>query len=223
MRRPGTWWSSLSAPFSYEPAPTARSSCPTGATTTCDQTLVLDAIHASPPQTITLRRMNEALNLIGIRITDLNGTWTVSDGKSLTRFHDGVVRCQWVALRDVPCLHYDPVTTGLASQGPRDSRSGHAAPPWLQQPPLVPRPPSWPPMYAGVRMVQHGTCITILHSPHAAKAICALPRPTPQAAAGHAAALDAPWFGAGLGATWVSRTRRCRKATSQAGQGALGA
>lgn len=42
-------------------------------------------------QSITLKRMNEALNLIGIRITDLNGTWTVSDGKSLTRFHDGVV------------------------------------------------------------------------------------------------------------------------------------
>ena len=45
----------------------------------------------APSQSITLRRMNEALNHIGIRITDLNGTWTISDGKSLARFHDGVV------------------------------------------------------------------------------------------------------------------------------------
>ncbi|KAL4859335.1 hypothetical protein ACK3TF_001072 [Chlorella vulgaris] len=44
----------------------------------------------------TLASLNDALNLIGIRVTcpsgDVRaGEWSISDGRSLTRFHDGVV------------------------------------------------------------------------------------------------------------------------------------
>lgn len=41
--------------------------------------------------TTTLDQLNAALNLIGIRVTNLNNNWTITDGKSLTRFQDGVV------------------------------------------------------------------------------------------------------------------------------------
>lgn len=45
---------------------------------------------------VTLASMNDALNLIGIRVTcpsgDVrSGEWSISDGRSLTRFAEGVV------------------------------------------------------------------------------------------------------------------------------------
>jgi hypothetical protein len=47
-------------------------------------------------QETNLQSMNDALNCIGIRITapsgnPSNGEWSISDGKSLTRYSDGVV------------------------------------------------------------------------------------------------------------------------------------
>ncbi len=39
------------------------------------------------------RTLNNALSPLGVRITDAgNGQWSISDGHSLTRFQDGVVR-----------------------------------------------------------------------------------------------------------------------------------
>jgi hypothetical protein len=39
------------------------------------------------------RSLNNALAPLGIRVKDLGaGQWSISDGRSLTRFHDGVVR-----------------------------------------------------------------------------------------------------------------------------------
>ena len=38
------------------------------------------------------RTLNNALSPLGIRVTDLgDGQWSISDGHSLMRFHDGVV------------------------------------------------------------------------------------------------------------------------------------
>lgn len=49
-----------------------------------------------PPQTATLASLNDALNPIGIRVSAPEGgveggQWSISDGKSLVRFQDGVV------------------------------------------------------------------------------------------------------------------------------------
>lgn len=54
------------------------------------------------------RTLNSALSPLGIRITDLDeGQWSISDGHSLTRFHDGVVSCS------APSNHASPSVTGL--------------------------------------------------------------------------------------------------------------
>ena len=47
---------------------------------------------ASVLQQEMFRTLNNALSPLGIRVTDLgDGQWSISDGHSLTRFHDGVV------------------------------------------------------------------------------------------------------------------------------------
>ncbi|KAK9809238.1 hypothetical protein WJX72_011898 [[Myrmecia] bisecta] len=52
--------------------------------------IVLDSGGTEEPA--VFQTFNDALNLIGIKITALGpGNWSVSDGKSLTRFADGVV------------------------------------------------------------------------------------------------------------------------------------
>lgn len=50
----------------------------------------------SPPQATTLASMNDALNVLGIRVTapggDIRaGEWSITDGRALTRYYDGVV------------------------------------------------------------------------------------------------------------------------------------
>lgn len=57
----------------------------------------------------TFMSLNDALNLIGVRVTatgDIkSGDWSISDGKSLIRFHDGVV---------------------VPGKGPQNASRGHA-------------------------------------------------------------------------------------------------
>lgn len=43
-------------------------------------------------QPLLLASLNDALNLIGIRIIEVGDQWSVSEGKALIRFSDNVVR-----------------------------------------------------------------------------------------------------------------------------------
>lgn len=49
-----------------------------------------------PPQPALFKALNDALSVVGVRVTTSDGdVWSVSEGRSLMRFSDGMVRARW--------------------------------------------------------------------------------------------------------------------------------
>jgi hypothetical protein len=55
------------------------------------------------------KALQRALTAVGVRLSDLgNEQWSLSDGRSLTRFTDGVVRSPLCSSKIIHCSPYAP-------------------------------------------------------------------------------------------------------------------